>query len=319
MRERKQLAHSSGKNSLWEQLTEGEILPPEEGRVVSHFGFNVEVEDGMGLRFRCAVRETAGDEPVCGDLVQWSRSGGDLRQGVIWSIFARKNSLQRPAFGGNVQTVAANIDLLMVTLAADKPNLGLLDRYLIAAEANAMEPVIVINKMDRISPQTVMDEMFRPYVEMRYKVCYVSAYTGQGMTELEKLLVNNISIFSGHSGVGKSSIISRWVQNEEKPAIGEFRDLSDQGRHTTTVARMYHLPVGGRLIDSPGIREFGLINIPKASLASYFRDVVANAPPCRFADCSHAHEPGCGVKEAVLAGRISQKRYDSMMRIFYSL
>ncbi|MBF8272247.1 MAG: Small ribosomal subunit biosis GTPase RsgA [Magnetococcales bacterium] len=320
MREQRRQNQADRNLLTWERLAQSEILPPEDGRVISHFGYNVEVEDISGSRFRCAIRETAGQEPVCGDRVQWSRSGNALQQGVIWSIHERKNALQRPSVGGHVQTVAANIDLLLITLTAEDPNEGLLDRYLVAAEASAMEAIIVVNKTDRLATLEFLEQIFQPYVDMDYRICYVSAQTGQGIAELESLLRHKISIFSGHSGVGKSSIISRWIQNDaEKPTIGASHELSGQGRHTTTVARLYHLPMGGSLIDSPGIREFGLVNISKGVLAHYFRDMARHAKPCRFANCSHEHEPACGVKEAVLAGQVSQKRYDSMLRIFHSL
>lgn len=320
MREQRLQSVHERKRVVWERFAQSEIFPPEEGRVISHFGFNVEVEDTLGKRFRCAIRETAGQEPVCGDRVQWSRSANGLPQGVIWSIFERKNALQRPSFGGHVQTVAANIDLLMVTLAADKPNMGLLDRYLVAAQANAMEAVIVINKMDKLEGQDSLIQDFASYVAMGYRICYVSAHTSQGMIELDAVLRDRTSIFAGHSGVGKSSIISRWIQQDDaKPAIGDIHEPTGGGRHTTTVARLYHLSAGGSLIDSPGVREFGLINIAKESLAGYFRDISQNAEPCRFSNCSHQHEPECGVKNAVSSGKVSQKRYDSMLRIFHSL
>ncbi|MBF0107842.1 MAG: ribosome small subunit-dependent GTPase A [Magnetococcales bacterium] len=292
---------------------------PEEGRVISHFGLNVEIEDVRGTRIRCAVRETLGTEPVCGDRVWWSRSDAASGQGVIWTILERANTLRRPTGGGDVQTVAANIDTLMVTLAADRLNTGLLDRYLVAAEANAMEAVIVINKMDRIDSEDGLVAVLQPYRAMDYRIFFVSALTGRGMDDLEVVLRDRTSIFSGHSGVGKSSIVSRWVENGEGPVIGPEHLPTGQGRHTTTVARMYSLPLGGWLIDSPGIREFGLADISRESLALYFRDVVRHSRPCRFADCSHEHEPGCGVKEAVSQGRVTRTRYESMLRIFHSL
>ncbi|HAT49825.1 MAG: ribosome small subunit-dependent GTPase A [Nitrospirae bacterium] len=319
MRERRLQNNHEKKCAVWEKFAESEVFPPEEGRVISHFGFNVEVEDPLGMRFRCAIRETAGQEPVCGDRVQWSRSANGLPQGVIWSIYARKNALQRPSFGGHVQTVAANIDLLMITLAADKPNMGLLDRYLVAAEANAMEAVVVVNKMDKLDGRDSLTQVFESYVEMGYRICYVSAHTSQGMAGLDAVLRDRTSLFAGHSGVGKSSIIGRWIQGEASPIIGASHEPTGGGRHTTTVARLYHLSAGGCLIDSPGIREFGLVNVAKESLAGYFRDIAQNARPCRFSNCSHQHEPECGVKEAVSSGKVSQKRYDSLLRIFHSL
>lgn len=319
MRQERRQRKSDNNLIAFERLAQSELLPPEEGRVVAHFGFNVEVEDVRGIRFRCAVRETAGMEPVCGDRVSLSRTAHTPLQGVIWSVIERKNALPRPVPGGGVQTSAANVDYLLVTLAADKPNLGLLDRYLVAAEANALEPLIVLNKMDLVTGQATPLEGFQPYLAMRYRLYPVSAVNGEGLQELELALRGKISVFAGHSGVGKSSIIARWVDHDDKPIIGDSHEPTGQGRHTTTVARLHHLPGGGSLIDSPGVREFGLVNVARGALAHYFRDMAAYAGPCRFADCSHRHEPGCGVKEAVLSGKVTQRRYDSMVRIFDSL
>ncbi|MBF0139637.1 MAG: ribosome small subunit-dependent GTPase A [Magnetococcales bacterium] len=319
MRQERQQKKADNNLVVFERLAQTELLPPEVGRVVAHFGFNVEIEDANGVRFRCAVRETAGMEPVCGDLVSLSRTAKTPWQGVIWSILERKNALPRPLLGGGIQTTAANIDYLLVTLSADKPNLGLLDRYLVAAEANALEPVIVLNKMDLVAPQATPLESFQPYLSMGYRLYPISAVTSAGMPELELLLRGKISVLAGHSGVGKSSIIARWVNDEDKPVIGESHEPTGQGRHTTTVARLHHLPGGGSLIDSPGVREFGLVNVTRGSLAHFFRDMATHAGPCRFADCSHRHEPGCCVKAAVSSGNVTQRRYDSMVRIFDSL
>ncbi|MBF0422074.1 MAG: ribosome small subunit-dependent GTPase A [Magnetococcales bacterium] len=319
LREERRCKRADTSLLAWERLAQSELLAPEQGRVISHFGYNVEVEDPQGARFRCAVRETAGMEPVCGDRVSWSRAGNLELQGVIWSVVQRKNALPRPVLGGGVQIVAANIDLLMVTLAADKPNLGLLDRYLVAASINDMEPIILVNKMDRLPDPNVLNEPLQPYVAMQYPICYVSAHTGQGIVDIERLIQGRTGVFAGHSGVGKSSIVAHWVPPADRPLVGEAHEPTGAGRHTTTVARLYHLPGGGMLIDSPGVREFGLMNVSRRSLAHYFRDMVVHAGPCRFTDCSHRHEPDCGIKNAVSEGKVTRQRYDSMVRIFNSL
>ncbi|MBF0358024.1 MAG: small ribosomal subunit biogenesis GTPase RsgA [Magnetococcales bacterium] len=301
----------------WEILNESTLGSPEEGLVIAHFGLNVEVENQQGGICRCAVRETAGIEPVCGDRVVWQRANPD--QGVITAVIDRHSTLQRPGPYRRLKTIAANIDQIFITTTSNHLNTGLLDRYLVAAEAAEIIPILLINKMDLAqNPEELMEQM-APYRAMNYQILAISATTGLGMSELEQLLTEKTSIFVGQSGVGKSSLVRHWVPEKTAPAIGEVNHSTGKGRQTTTVARLYHLENGGTIIDSPGIREFGLHNISKESVASYFRDIAPYLQGCRFSNCSHSHEPGCRVLSAIKDGKIDIIRLKSLHRIQESL
>ena len=294
-------------------LAETTIGTPEEGLVIAHFGLNVEVENHKGDRYRCAVRETAGIEPVCGDRVSWQRTNAE--QGVVTAVVDRRSILQRPGAYRRLKTIAANIDLIFITTTSNHLNTGLLDRYLVAAEAAKIDPIILINKMDLAENPEELMEQVSPYQTMNYPILPISASSGLGIEELDKMLTGKISIFVGQSGVGKSSLVRHWVPEENAPAICEVNASSGKGRHTTTVARLYHLQSGGSLIDSPGIREFGLHGISREKVASFFRDISPYLQGCRFSNCSHSHEPGCLVLTAIKDGKINAVRLKSLHRI----
>lgn len=297
-------------------LSTGGLGAEERGRVIAHFGLNVEVEDERGERFRCAVRKTAPEEPVCGDRVIWQRAVG--AQGVITGVLERRTVLRRPTACQGLQTVAANVERIMVVLAAEGVNTGLLDRYLVAAEAAGIEAGIVVNKIDRLSdPAGVMADLAH-YGRMGYPVYPVSATRGTGLPALEEALSGQVSVFVGQSGVGKSALIGHWVTGN-LPKVGEIHLASGQGRHTTTAARFYHLPGGGGLIDSPGVREFGLHGVTRAMVARHYRDISPHLETCRFSNCSHRHEPDCAVREAVSQGDVHPDRLASLFRILDSL
>lgn len=305
------------KQERWESLAQAPLDDPQEGLVITHFGLNVEVENIQGERYRCAVRETAGIEPVCGDRVVWQRA--NATQGVVTAVMDRRSTLQRPGAYHRLKTIAANVDQMFITTTSRHLNTGLLDRYLVAAEATGIEPVILINKMDQAEdPETLLERM-TPYREMAYPFLPLSATTGVGIEALEARSAGKISIFVGQSGVGKSSLIRRWVSEEQAPAIAEVRPTTGRGRHTTTVARLYHLPTGGSLIDSPGIREFGLHGVSREQVGHHFRDIAPYLQGCRFSNCSHTHEPGCQVLYAIEQGTIHPARLNSLLRIQASL
>ncbi|MBF0454651.1 MAG: ribosome small subunit-dependent GTPase A [Magnetococcales bacterium] len=307
----------SRQRAEWDLLADTTLEGPEEGLVIAHFGLNVEVEDLKGGRCRCAVRETAGIEPVCGDRVIWQRANAD--QGVVTAVKDRHTILQRPGAYRRLKTIAANIDQIFITTTSQHPNTGLLDRYLVAAEAANIAATILINKMDLAEdPEALMAQM-APYRAMDYPVLPLSATTGEGIAELEEKLAGRVSIFVGQSGVGKSSLVRRWVPEESAPAIAPVKASNGKGRHTTTVARLYHLPAGGSLIDSPGIREFGLHGISREQVGGYFRDISPFLQGCRFSNCSHSHEPGCMVLSAIDNGKIDSVRLQSLRRIQSSL
>ena len=317
IRKRRSDRMQSRQQEEWDSLSNSTLSAPKEGLVIAHFGLNIEVETDSGERFRCAVRETAGVEPVCGDKVVWQQAGED--QGIVTAVMDRHSILQRPGAYRTLKTIAANIDQIFITTTSQHVNTGLLDRYLVAAEAANIDPIILINKMDLAeNPDEIMAQM-APYFAMNYPVMFISASSGLGITELEEKLTNKISIIVGQSGVGKSSLVKRWVAKEIAPAIGDVREKTGTGRHTTTVARLYHLPGGGSLIDSPGIREFGLHGISRQQVATLFRDISPYLQGCRFSNCSHSHEPGCKVLTAIENGKVDIIRLQSLQRIQASM
>ncbi|MBF0184497.1 MAG: ribosome small subunit-dependent GTPase A [Magnetococcales bacterium] len=324
-RQKGQIAHTERKRSE-SMATHGDALlhclgresfgPEEEGLVIAHFGLNIEVEDGQGERFRCAVRKSSTGEPVCGDRVLWMRA--DNGQGVINRILPRQSLLQRPLTGQRLQVIAANVQRIWVVFAATEPNMGLLDRYLVAAGVAGIEAVILVNKMDLVDDVAVIEARFAPYRQMGYQVMLLSTVDKRGLPELAQAMQGLISVLVGESGTGKSSLLAEWV-SAESLKIGAVSQWSGKGRHTTTVTSWYHLPGGGALIDSPGIREFGLCGVTAAEVGRYFPDLLPWMGRCRFNDCRHAAEPGCAVQEAIARGEVSAERLQSLQRIQESL
>ncbi|MBF0214349.1 MAG: ribosome small subunit-dependent GTPase A [Magnetococcales bacterium] len=294
----------------------GEPGQEESGRVVSHFGLNVEVEDQEGKRYRCAVREAMLDEPVCGDRVVWRRVGEN--QGVIVALEERLSLLRRPGPYSRLLTVAANVDRIVVVAAGGNLNTGLLDRYLAAAHKAGIPPIVVINKIDRVVDPEGEALALAPYPRMGYDLFRVSALSGEGLEPLEAALQGLTSVFVGESGVGKSSLVGCWIQDEILKTAAVHAGTG-QGRHATTTARLYRLPRGGWLIDSPGVREFGLHGIVREEVPGLFRDMVPHLGRCRFSDCRHQREPGCALRLAVERGEIAEARLTSMFRIMESV
>lgn len=295
-----------------EQALAGETAPEESGQVIAHYGYNVEVATPQGERVRCAVRETVTENPVCGDRVLWQRAGAG--RGVITGIRERRSLLRRPAAFERLQSLAANVEGMMITTTADQLHPHLVDRYLVAAEANGLEPVVLVNKIDQPHDETALEELLAPWQEMGYGVLRLSAKSGAGMEGLDRVLMGRISIFVGQSGVGKSSLVARYIP-DEAVKVGEVNQETGKGRHTTTVARLYPLPEGGGLIDSPGIRAFGLHGVEAGEVAHHFREIAPHLGRCRFSDCTHRQEPGCAVLAALEAGKITPRRLESLRRI----
>lgn len=288
----------------------------EEGLVIAHFGLNVEVEDRVGERFRCAVRKSATGEPVCGDRVMWMRA--EHNQGIINRIQPRSSILQRPLSAQRLQIIAANVDRIFIVFVAMDPNIGLLDRYLVAAGVAGIEAVIVVNKMDLVEDRVALMARFAHYEGMGYSIIYASTVESLGKVELAEALAGRISVFVGESGTGKSSLIAQWI-TADSLKIGRVNVESGKGRHTTTVTSLYHLSNGGSLIDSPGIREFGLHGVEPAVVGRYFPDIAPWMGACRFSDCKHGGEPECAVLREVSSGAIHPARVESLRQIQQTL
>ena len=283
------------------------------GRVISRFGKQADVEDAAerGLLLRCHIRATV-DAVVAGDEIVW-RSEGEA--GVITARLERSSEICRPDAQGRLRPVAANLDRLVIVLAPEpEPFPNLLDRYLVAAEDAGIEPIILLNKADLAEAAERIMTRLAPYTGIGYPLIGVSAHSPSSLGELHALLQGHATAFVGQSGVGKSSLISALLPAEEL-RIGALSDAVAKGRHTTTAARLYRLPGGGALVDSPGIREFSLAFMDPARVAAGFREFRTALGRCRFRDCIHRDEPGCALRQAVAEGAVSEARYAGYLHI----
>jgi len=239
---------------------------------------------------------------------------------VVCGVAPRRTKLSRLAhvYSDVVeQVLATNVDILLIVASTVQPRFkpGLVDRYMIAAEVGGVMPVLVLNKIDLAREDTVQ---LAPYRDLGLTVIPVSCKTGEGIEELRALLAGKLSVLSGHSGVGKSSIL-----NAMEPSLElETQSVSaynEKGRHTTSQSRLYMIHGDVRIIDTPGVRNLGLWNVTPEDVAYYFPELAVLSNSCRFRDCTHTHEPGCAVRAEVEAGAITRLRYESYLRIRESL
>jgi ribosome biogenesis GTPase len=267
------------------------------------------------------VREIHHVDPVAiGDRVRYVETGD--RRGVIVEVLPRDSKLSRPAPvpGQRVfeQVIVSNADLILpvFAVASPTPKWGLLDRYLVSAEAAEIPVLIVINKLDLAWKNPTFDEEIEIYRRIGYPVLLVSAATGEGIAELKQALQGKQSVLVGKSGVGKTSLL-----NAIQPGLGLRVKAVGQGelgkgRHTTTYFEMFELDFGGALVDTPGIREFGLWNVAAEELAYLFPEMAEYVGRCKFGlSCRHDQEPGCAIRKAVMAEAISPYRYQSYMNL----
>ncbi len=304
-----------------EQLQEGDLGPEQHGLVIAHYGTQVAVEalegEQQGRVQRCHMRANLGSL-VTGDKVVW-RSGDPL--GVIVAVLPRHSELSRPDPYGDMKTVAANIDRIVIVIAPyPEPYANLIDRYLVAAESLDIQPIILLNKVDRIDDNNrdKLHELQTRYTQLGYEWLNASTKTEQGLEQLIEYLTHYTSVFVGQSGVGKSSLINMLLPHEELK-VGALSEINQQGTHTTTTAQLYHFPAGGHLIDSPGIREFGLWHMDEQSLLEGFVEFRPFLGHCKFRDCAHETEPGCALRQALEDGDISQTRWASFRYILSTL
>ena len=272
---------------------------------------------------RGKVRLNAGNStnPVAvGDRVrfEYEKEPDEMHPAVITEILDRKNHLIRKSTNLSRQShvIAANLDraFLVVTLYFPEVKLPFLDRQLVTCGVFGIPATIVLNKVDlyRDEAREQLEEFKQIYTNAGYRVIETSARTGEGIDALRELCKDQVVLFSGESGVGKSSIIKA-IDPSLNPKTGEISLAHLQGKHTTSLYEMYPISSGGYVIDTPGLRGFGLYGLEKDEISKYFPEMLRVADECRFVPCTHTHEPGCAVKEAVEQGLIPPERYNSYL------
>ncbi len=282
------------------------------------------------LRGKIRLKGSSATNPVAvGDIVDFeaevTESDGGMSSSVslenpavITSVHPRRNYIIRKSTNLSRQShiIAANLDRAFIIATIDYPEIKLpfLDRILVTCEVYNIPVTIVLNKVDlyRESHKEMLEAFHEIYEGAGYPVMEVSALTGEGVDALRDACKGHVSQFSGVSGVGKSSLIKA-LDPTLDPRVGEISDVHLQGKHTTTFYEMYALSSPGFIVDTPGLRGFGLVDLKKEEIALYFPEMLKASEGCRFAPCTHTHEPGCAVKEAVEAGEISYERYSSYL------
>ena len=324
-RQKRQVQTNRNKRLASKQQTSDDAHLGEQlkGRVIGRFGKHANVEcDKDGIIHKCHIRRTI-NSVVCGDQVLFrpSLSDDDRDRGVIEVVLDRLSTLTRPDFYDGVKPIAANIDqIIVVNAIVPQLSAHIIDRYLVACEDVDIPPVIVINKMELLTDEDreYVAEVIDIYEEIGYRVIYTSCVTQEGVEELSSLLKDKVSVFVGQSGVGKSSIINQLLPDADE-IVGDISQNSGLGQHTTTAAKLLHFEQGGDLIDSPGVREFGLWHLPVEKVTSGFIEFRDYLGGCKFTDCKHGTDPGCLIRQAVIEGKISEDRYESYHKIVDSL
>lgn len=308
-------------NRRIKQRQQQNLLPSdtsEQGLVISRHGQRLELEDSQGHPVHCLQRKNLG-AIVPGDYVRFERDNND--SGVVTALEPRSSLLARPDSRGQLKSIAANIDrIFIVTSVIPALNEGLIDRYLVAAEALEITPVLILNKIDLADPDEleILRKRLSVYTALPYEVIETSATLENGLVQLHAALQGHTSILVGQSGVGKTSLVNALLPDVDA-RIGDISNSSNKGMHTTSASRLYHLPQGGDMIDSPGVREFGLWEIDTTAVAQTFIEFRPYLGQCKFNNCQHASEPGCAIRQAIDDDNISAGRFASYQRIIASL
>ncbi len=276
------------------------------GRVISRFGAELILETQQDGNIRCTTRRKL-EHVACGDFVRWQKEAQG--NASVLEIMPRKNSLSRPDFRGKIRAVAANVDLLLLVSSwRPAPNWEMLDRYLVAAQQLPADVLIIMNKADlRAQYATPTQEAaLAEYSAIGYSVLHADAGSGAGIAEIRGAIGDATAVLAGQSGVGKSSLVAQLLP-EQTIRVGAIGGTGE-GRHTTTVATLYPIAEGA-LIDSPGVRDFALPPLNLAQLHSGYPEFARVATGCKFNNCTHQHEPSCGVKAAIAEETLPPQRY----------
>ena len=288
------------------------------GTVITHHGKELIVNTENNETINCQLRQNLGTI-VCGDRVLFNYLDiiSEPKTAVVVALSKRDNLLEKTGFAGKAKAVAANIDQVIVVCSlVPSPNNYLIDRYLVATENLPARPTIVINKIDLLDDRNehIVNDITSVYDTIGYRVLETSTTRNIGIDELQSILTDSTSIFVGLSGVGKSSLVKDLLPDIDI-RIGEISRASSEGKHTTTVSTLYTLPSGGNLIDSPGVRDFSPVNLDKTQILNGFIELRPYRGKCKFANCSHTHEPGCAITEALEEGEVNLQRVNSFRKM----
>ena len=278
-----------------------------QGLVITRYGQRQLVESNNGDLFQATGRQNIGLS-VAGDRVLFQKIEGD--EGVVTAVYPRKTELKRQD-----RLIAANIDQLWLVVAIEPHyQFELIDRYLIMAENSNLPINIIVNKIELSNNDNQLSNDFSHYIDLGYDVHFLSVKNKTNLEKLKKSLVDRSHIFLGQSGVGKSSLINSLIPDLDL-RVNEISTKSKLGKHTTTNTTIYHIPSGGDLIDSPGIREFQLDDLTEKQIVNGFREFKSLIGKCRFRNCQHINEPNCAIKKAIESGNINSSRYESYLNI----
>jgi ribosome biogenesis GTPase / thiamine phosphate phosphatase len=302
-----------------------------QGIVYKSTGSWYTVKDAAGMVWNARIKGvmkidgiTSTNPIAVGDIVHFDVETEGENVGIIYKIEDRRNYINRqsPRHKQQHHIIAANLDqsLLLATLRNPKTSQGFIDRFLVACEMYHVPAQVVFNKADIYKKKELeyFDELEAMYQRIGYPVHLISVQESKNIEVIKKLLQDKTTLISGHSGVGKSSFINA-VLPDTNIRTQDVSGWSGKGLHTTTFAEMYDLPFGGRIIDTPGMREFGLVDLARTELSGYFPEMRARLKDCQFNNCLHVNEPGCAIKEAVQTGSIDEHRYISYLSILESL